>query len=148
MTNMLGVALKSSTVDSTPIGSTAPSTGAFTTLTATTPASNDDSTNAATTAWTLLGFAASLGSSGYIKFPSWLGGLALQWGITSQFDTGPTSIGFPLSFSSACYVVFATDYFGLGNTASRIWSIESWNTGSFSVHNNGLGAATWFAIGK
>ena len=89
------------------IGSTTPNTGAFTTLTATTPSSSDNSTKAATTAWCFLGFAISLGTSGYIKFPTWLGGIILQWvqGTTTLSASARQvfSETWPIAFPNHCY---------------------------------------------
>lgn len=47
------------------------------------------------------GFAASIGSTGYIKFPAWLGGLIIQWGGIS-FDNNFKS--FTLTYPTAVFV--------------------------------------------
>ena len=92
------------------IGSTTPNTGAFTTLTATTPSSSDNSTNAATTAWCLFGFAISLGGNGYIQFPTWLAGLLFQWGTTGTLpDNSVQSESFNTPFPNACFAIFGND---------------------------------------
>lgn len=49
------------------------------------------------------GFSISLATNGYIVFPSWLGGLILQW-ATSNESTGYTDYRyFPISFPSAAW---------------------------------------------
>lgn len=52
------------------------------------------------------GFAMSLTSNGYIAFPTWLGGLIVQWGNTAH--TG-VAIGwtYPVAFPVACFTVFS-----------------------------------------
>ena len=71
-------------INATPIGAATPSTGNFTT-----PVATDNSTSAATTAWAKLGLQISLGTTGYIKMPTWLGGWVAQWGTSaSALPTG------------------------------------------------------------
>jgi hypothetical protein len=87
------------------LGAAALNSPAFTgTPTAPTPASSDNSTKIATTAWAKLGFVVLLASVGYIKLPDWLGGIILQWGYsgTSAIDVGIT---FPLAFPTQCLYV-------------------------------------------
>jgi hypothetical protein len=79
------------------------------TPTAPTPPVPDNSTKIATTGWvhaamasiaTAAGFAAALGGTGYIKLPSWLGGLIIQWGssVLTTNVGGESNISFPLAF--------------------------------------------------
>jgi hypothetical protein len=108
------VGLTSATGD---ISTLVSNSGAFNILTATTPASADNSTNAATTAWARLGFSVSLASNGYIKFPAWLGGWTVQWcqGASLSNET-PQTTNFPTDFATACLIALVnplasgTDY--------------------------------------
>ena len=74
-------------------------------LTAPTQVSTDNSTKVATTAWAKFGFGVSLTTNGYLRLPSWLGGVTLQWGY--QAITNNT-FNFPTAFSSACFALFAS----------------------------------------
>ena len=55
-----------------------------------------------------LGFAASFATDGYISFPTWLGGLIIQWGYNSDIVTVEKTITFPIPFLSDCYNVQCT----------------------------------------
>ncbi|MCA7953838.1 hypothetical protein LGM43_26575 [Burkholderia seminalis] len=83
------------------------------------PAANDNSNLVPPTSWlwsniqalvssciaavaNAAGFSASIGSPGYIKFPSWLGSWIVQWGSTGLTNSsGVSSVSFPLAFPSA-----------------------------------------------
>ncbi|MNL30630.1 hypothetical protein D3C87_1523780 [compost metagenome] len=47
------------------------------------------------------GFVAQLSGIGYIKFPSWLGGLIVQWGITTVPINGSINVTLPITFPNA-----------------------------------------------
>ena len=63
------------------------------------------------------GFAISLATNGYVVFPSWLGGLVIQWGkvATPSADT-EYSATFPIAFPTAVFNVTAS----LGYNDNRI----------------------------
>ena len=137
----------SSTLDGSPVGATTPSTGAFTTLTANTPGSSDNSTNAATTAWAKFGLALSLAYPGYIKLPTWLGGFTMQWLDTGVFDSGPVTITWPIAFANACLTAIVCQNSDEGTTG-RIWEIGGLSvTGASNVRNDGSGGGRVLAIG-
>lgn len=47
------------------------------------------------------GFQASLAASGYIVFPSWLGGIVMQWGAVSVATDSLITVALPMSFANA-----------------------------------------------
>ena len=55
------------------------------------------------------GFAISLSANGYITFPSWLGGLIIQWGLSTQIANNTTiTVPFPIEYPTACLCAHAT----------------------------------------
>ncbi len=72
--------------------------------TAVTPPATDNSSQVTNTAWVALGFALSLGTTGYVKLPKWAGGLMVQWGQFGTKSSGGTlySDAFPATFPTAC----------------------------------------------
>lgn len=82
----------------------------------------DNSTRLASTGWvrtampaiaTAAGFAASLGPTGYIKFPSWLGGWIVQWGSTLTDAAGVASFTYPIAFPNNILAAQATYLVGI-----------------------------------
>ncbi|MFJ2488036.1 phage tail protein [Pseudomonas sp. NPDC087639] len=55
-----------------------------------------------------LGFEISLAANGYIIFPSWLGGLMLQWGLANMPGTS-ANFSFPIAFRNNVFQMIATD---------------------------------------
>lgn len=47
------------------------------------------------------GFQASLTANGYIVFPSWLGGIVMQWGAVSVGTDSLATVALPMSFANA-----------------------------------------------
>ncbi|MDR6455489.1 gp53-like domain-containing protein [Variovorax paradoxus] len=90
------------------------------TPTAPTQASADNTTAIATTGWvrsamsniaSAAGFALAGGSVGYIKFPSWLGGMIIQFG-TSVGTTNAASayvISYPITFPNSVWTALCTN---------------------------------------
>ncbi len=55
-----------------------------------------------------MGFSTVLSSSGYIAFPTWMGGLILQWMTAPPTASGSSSVvTFPIAFPSSCRQLFA-----------------------------------------
>jgi hypothetical protein len=172
-TNLFSVLITQSEIESTPIGATSPSTGAFTSLSSTGGSLNG---TIGTTTPTLGSFTSVLastltpgncvqaatagllvtttspclasptftGSSGFQVLPS---GLILEWGETTNFDTGPTTVSFPLQFPHACLMPPQLTDNADVSTAARIWESGSCTTTGFLARNDGTGQAHWFAIG-
>lgn len=92
------------------------------------------------------GFAASIGSAGYIVLPTWLGGLILQWGPTTA-SPGGTTTSFPIAFPSACYGVLTQV---AGSTSALVSvSVEVTSTAAFKLYaSSGTLSVYMFAFGK
>jgi len=102
-----------------------------------------------------LGFMVRLGISGYIVFPSWMGGLILQWisGTASQAaNSGYGDINYwPLAFPNALFLAVVT-HEGTASGTSMTWSNASvsrlsglnvrcpdWPSGSIAARVIGIG---------
>jgi len=105
-----------------------------------------------------LGFAVSIGTRGYVAFPTWLGGVVIQWG-KETIATTSTVINFPLATMANCYSVVGTadqayaggdiEYVGFTSVSATNFTA---NTCTFpqvggTVVPSG-GTFWWVAIGK
>ena len=114
--------------------------------TATTPASSDNSTAVATTAWSKLGYAISLSTNGYIKLPTWLGGLILQWGQATGSGGSGTPVTFPLAFPTAVFAVIPNP---TNTTTNQENYTNTVTTSGFNLVANGtpISISYWIALG-
>ena len=102
------------------------------------------------------GFSILLGATGYIKFPSWLGGIIFQWGsYTAATTSGDTNITFPITYLNGALQTFAHDpnsNLGSGSTAFIVSAVAV-NASSFNLQwKNIIGTSNastinWFSIG-
>ena len=101
-----------------------------------------------------VGWSASLGTTGFVALPTWLGGFVFQWGrvvfeVTASVNTSK-AITFPVAFPSAAYVVLTTP----SNSSSSYITTSSeaeTRTGYTLVTGGGLTASSvngrYFAVG-
>lgn len=100
-----------------------------------------------------MGFSILLGSTGYIAFPTWMGGLILQWGIYSGAINGGTAatITLPMAFPTSLFTCVATLGSSVNTTSGSPVAIHFLSASQFIVRNVGASAMTdvgWFAIGR
>ncbi|MGY2200011.1 phage tail protein [Pseudomonas gingeri] len=99
------------------------------------------------------GFSASLTTNGYVIFPSWLGGLTLQWGYYSgSLDDLTALVPFPIAFPNSCLNISATaDGSQSGASAFVGVGAVKVSTTQFRINGYGSSMATtgyhWWALG-
>jgi len=98
------------------------------------------------------GFASSGTANGYIKLPTYLSGLILQWGFNNS-NTNPLTISFPIAFTTACYGVFAQSDNDLSPTELEYTGVSDITTTTFAWNGIRAGVTAfthgwWFAIGR
>jgi len=90
------------------------------------PAFGNNSTSPASTSWVrgaiqaifnAAGFAVSLGQNGYVKLPSMLGGVVVQWGSNNTPVNAGATITFPIPFPNRAAAVCLTD---IGNGSHTV----------------------------
>ena len=118
----------------------------------------DSSVSPASTNWvrgamlaiaTAAGFAISASTNGYVKFPSWLGGLIIQWGSAARTVAGDITVTFPLAFPTAFYSAVSVPFYA--SPISNTWKISSATTTSMVLNSQNAGAGyyeNWIAVGK
>lgn len=124
--------LRAGSIDRTPIGSISSSTGRFTT-----PATSDNSTNAATTAWVNL-ILAALG----------LQGLTVKMGTVSS-GSSTASVSFSPAFPTSTIIVLLTPVdFGSNPIRDQVY-LTAQSTAGFSAGTPGSTISfNWLAIGN
>ena len=108
--------------------------------------------NLATYLSTGTGFAISLTTNGYIKFPNWLGGLVVQWGEKTGIGANAEySVIFPMEFPNSCLAVSITPKLPSANNhgGMTIKSGSKTKTGfnAFNTDTEGGYSAEYIAIG-
>lgn len=137
LTNLISAALSGCTIDNSNIGQTTPANANFLT-----PATDDNSQKAATTAWVRAVFDSLASENGYVKLPN---GLIIQWGVAPDPNDSTIVVNFPTAFPTACFTIVGTNY-SSGN--NRIVSFKAFNTTNFTVTNDGSSnGVLWIAIG-
>ena len=140
-------------------------------------AADDNSTKKVTTSWlrtniqslvsgciaavaTAAGFAYSLTANGFIKFPTWLSGLVIQWGQvgivanggpTNGFYYGQATCNFPIAFPQACLIAFAApqDTAGIeGGATVANWTATGVTVVTQTTTSGAAAYANVLAIGK
>ncbi|MFJ2388623.1 phage tail protein [Pseudomonas koreensis] len=104
------------------------------------------------------GFLSSFTANGYLAFPSWLGGLVIQWGSLSV--AGTATVPLPMAWPTGkCFGVWGAGQTGIdGSTGGSAW-VESGVvsssqiflkvvTSSSSGNAQGNRGVSWLAIGK
>lgn len=140
-----------------------PATGVATRTTTNDATFADDSTSPASTGWVRGAMSAIFTAAGfvldstYIKFPSFLGGLIVQWGTTAvpsgENTDATTTLG--ISYPTAHYACVLVDSATTTNNAV-VWAVNNRNLSNFTAHwaRSGMTlagtsrAALYISIGK
>ncbi|HLV82935.1 MAG TPA: hypothetical protein VKY62_04085 [Devosia sp.] len=102
------------------------------------------------------GFGISLNDNGYVAFPSWLGGLILQWGrvATPSIASGSSATGsatFPVSFAAAPFVI-VTSFRSVNASCASSFSGETPTGFAWAIRalttDIGTSVLTYVAIGR
>lgn len=87
---------------------------------ASSPAANDNSKKIATTEWAAFGFVILKASNGHVKFPTWMGGLVIQWGLIDAVASTTSVATVTLPWPNA--VLIATGNVGIP-IATGNWTV-------------------------
>lgn len=98
------------------------------------------------------GFAASLGATGYIKLPNWLGGWMAQWGGATCNASGNGTITFPLAFPTVCastsLLVMSNGYITNTNGAAPSTTGVAIYTQLATTGSTAAVTTLWIAVGN
>lgn len=96
------------------------------------------------------GFSMSLGVTGYVAFPSWLGGFVFQWGVMAETSGSTDFRLFPMAFPERVAAMLATANF-VHNSSTWVYCPDKtkYLIGLGNDYANGGANSTlyWFAFG-
>ena len=96
-----------------------------------------------------LGFAAFFATNGFISFPTWLGGLIIQWGLKNVPLASTASVGFPVAFNYVRNVQITMASISFDPQAANY--VDSVSTSGFNLTNKSPSSNAdfyWLAIGS
>ncbi|MFJ3045321.1 hypothetical protein ACIPEN_05790, partial [Herbaspirillum chlorophenolicum] len=112
------------------------------------PTFANNSASAASTSWvrgamaaiaTAAGFVASFAANGYVKFPSWLGGLVVEWGTGTSDGSGVLNITMPLAFPTAQRGMVPSVIATAGGISAQVNGTPTQTTASIRTFSTGTG---------
>lgn len=103
-----------------------------------------------------LGFAASLTPNGYMVFPSWLGGLVVQWGLSASIpDDSKITVPFNLQFPTEAFAVIVSNQQPTVVNGAWVGFVDTISPSSFVAGADDVGSSTgtpikvfWVAFGR
>jgi len=96
-----------------------------------------------------LGFAANFAPNGYISFPTWLGGLIIQWGLKNVPLSSTASVGFLPTFDNVYNIQVTMASASFDAQAANY--VDSVSTSGFNLTNKSPSSNAnfyWLAIGN
>ena len=96
-----------------------------------------------------LGFAANFATNGYISFPTWLGGLIIQWGLKNVPLSSTASVSFSPTFANVYNIQITMASASFDAQAANY--VDSVSTSGFNLTNKSPSSNAnfyWLAIGN
>lgn len=112
-----------------------------------TPSSADNTTLIINSQWAKTGMGFSLGANGYIRLPTWLSGILIQWG-TANAASSSQNVNFPTPFSAVWAVICQPLNYGPNAGRSSPYLDALSTTGFTQTSAGSSNSIFWFAIGN
>ncbi|MGN5187187.1 hypothetical protein ACTG1J_13270 [Aeromonas veronii] len=81
------------------------------------------------------GFSMQLGLNGYISFPSWMGGIKIQWSSVLSNAQGFAHVTWPIPYNSECSISICVPYVGSGGPENVNFTVTQIGNPSKTSHN-------------